>query len=389
MKRTATRNLTVASLFAGIGGFDLGLEQAGHRTVFRCEIDPVAREVLEARFPGVDSHDDITTLKSIPDVDLVAAGFPCQDLSLAGTQRGLAGARSGLISDVLRLIRNHPPEFVLLENVLYFVKRQKGALLLSVTSELEKLGYRWAYRVVDSRGFGLPQRRQRVIILASAGDVDPSTVLLSKQVATDLDDRIMPVLEDGAYGFYWTEGKRAVGWAPGAVPTIKGGSGLSIPSPPAIYDSKTGLTGTPSVEDGERLQGFDSGWTDVKYEGNRIKPGKRWSLVGNAVSVPLARWVGEELARERERVNPVANELVSGRPMPFAAWNTEGTLVGTASSLHVETARHSPISNFLTDPLKPLSTRAIKGFLSRAHAGVMALPEGFLDALAKQALSQR
>ncbi|MBI3131429.1 MAG: DNA cytosine methyltransferase [Acidobacteria bacterium] len=89
--------LSSAGLFAGIGGLERGLESAGVSTRFLCELDPCAQEVLEARFPGVGLHSDITKLKQLPKVDLVAAGFPCQDLSQAGQTSGIFGEQSGLI----------------------------------------------------------------------------------------------------------------------------------------------------------------------------------------------------------------------------------------------------------------------------------------------------
>src|SRR5690606_22100238 len=100
-----------------------------------------------------------------------------------------------------------------------------------ITTSLEELGYRWAYRVVDTRAFGLPQRRRRVYIVA-ARNGDPRTVLFADEAyePEDATDNMQSV----AYGFYWTEGLRGLGWAADAVPTLKGGSGLGIPSPPAI-----------------------------------------------------------------------------------------------------------------------------------------------------------
>lgn len=386
MTAQKVRSLRVAGLFAGIGGLELGLQRAGHSTELLCELDAHAQAVLTKRFPDVPLVSDVRSIKRLPDVDLVAAGFPCQDLSLAGTQAGLNGARSGLVAEVFRLIRSRPPEFVLLENVLYLIKRQRGALLKQITNEFERLGYRWAYRVVDSRGFGLPQRRQRVIILASHGSVDPAAVLLHESVEADVDDRIVPTKPIHTYGFYWTEGKRAVGWAVDAVPTIKGGSGLGIPSPPAVFDPVTGLTGTPCIRDGERLQGFSAGWTDVSLGSEPLRLGRRWSLVGNAVSVPVSTWLGRELAAPvKDREAPKGQPHVDGRPMPTAASGAASTILAHDVSLHVTEKRHTAIREFLQEPLTPLSARAINGFLKRVDEGIMRLPEDLLLNLRHQA----
>src|SRR5207253_7474617 len=97
---------TVAGLFAGIGGIELGLHRAGHETALLCEIDPAASAVLKMRFPGVRLEPDITKLSTLPEVDVIAAGFPCQDLSQAGRTAGISGSRSGLVGKVFELISN-------------------------------------------------------------------------------------------------------------------------------------------------------------------------------------------------------------------------------------------------------------------------------------------
>src|SRR5689334_1363657 len=98
-------SLKITGLFAGIGGIELGMHGAGHETIALCEIDPAARTVLAARFEGVKIHGDITTMRGLPrGTEVVAAGFPCQDLSQAGMTKGIGGARSGLITTVFELL---------------------------------------------------------------------------------------------------------------------------------------------------------------------------------------------------------------------------------------------------------------------------------------------
>src|SRR5262249_20157701 len=156
---------------------------------------------------------------------LVAAGFPCQDLSQAGKTTGIAGARSGLVGEVLRLLEAHRTPWVLLENVPFMLQLARGEAMNVITSALESLGYYWAYRVIDARAFGLPQRRRRVYLVAS-NVADPRTVLF----ADDAGHIEEPKLNGHAVacGFYWTEGIRGLGWAVDAVPTLKGGSTIGI-----------------------------------------------------------------------------------------------------------------------------------------------------------------
>lgn len=225
-------SLRIAGLFAGVGGLELGFQRAGHEALMLCEIDEPAKAVLHARFPSVPLEHDVCALKSLPrDVDLVAAGFPCQDLSQAGKTAGIEGARSGLVGEVFRLLEKKRTPWVLLENVPFMLRLSKGRALEVIVSALESLGYRWAYRVVDTRAFGLPQRRERVFLLASLDD-DPRTVLLADEAGEPTPVAWKP--HRTSFGFYWTEGIRGLGAAVDAVPTLKGGSTIGIPSSPAI-----------------------------------------------------------------------------------------------------------------------------------------------------------
>ncbi len=383
---TPPRKLQVAGLFAGIGGIEAGLHSAGHEPVLLCELDPWANAVLEKNLPECPMHDDITTLKRLPDVDLVAAGFPCQDLSLAGTREGLQGTRSGLVAEVFRLIKRNRPEFLLFENVLNLLRLGRGASIRWLLDAVESHGYRWAYRVVDTRGFGLPQRRLRVILLASRGDTDPEAVLFNKCRRPEFDDSIGPLERGHTYGFYWTEGKRGVGWAKDATPPIKGGSGLGIPSPPALFDPDSGLAGTPSIRDAERLQGFAPNWTEVELGGTPVRAGARWRMVGNAVSVPLAEWLGSGLALPQVWEAPEDIQVLrTDRPMPKSAFGSVEGRYEVATSTHVEVLSHQRIAEFLREPLKPLSARALAGYIHRATTGHKKFPAGFLEALVIQA----
>ena len=221
--------MRVGALFAGIGGLELGLHEAGHQTVFTCEVWEPAIAVLKARFVGVPNRPDVRTLRSLPaGLDLLTAGFPCQDLSQAGMTAGITGKRSGLVDHVFRLLDRKRVPIVVLENVSFMLQLDKGAAMNSLTTAFEERGYRWAYRTINSLSF-LPQRRERVFFVASACDLEPEKVLFSD----DARPAHSPAkLTTRAHGFYWTEGVRGLGWAVDAVPTLKNGSTVGIPSPP-------------------------------------------------------------------------------------------------------------------------------------------------------------
>lgn len=373
------RRFGVVGLFAGIGGLELGLSRAGHEAIMLCEIDPPARRVLDTRLCGLGSEtkllEDVTRLRGLPRTcEVLAAGFPCQDLSQVGTTRGLRGKNSGLVMSVLDLLKKRRVEWVLLENVPFMLKLQKGLALDLVLTELESLGYGWAYRIVDSRAFGLPQRRQRVLILASRNE-DPRRVLLADDVR---EDRARKGRGKRANGFYWTEGNRGLGWAEDSVPTLKGGSGWGIPSPPAIW-MPDGRIVKPDIRDAERLQGFEPDWTLPALNGGRA--GDRWRLVGNAVTVDVAHWVGCRLGQPGRYLARLDAPLQDGAPWPDAAWNVgEGRNSSKASAWPVSFPR-LPLARFLEHEPEDLSLRATTGFYHRFVASNLRRPPGFVDAL--------
>jgi DNA (cytosine-5)-methyltransferase 1 len=171
------------SLFAGVGGFDLPLTRLGMECVGQVELDAGCRSVLARHFPEVPRHDDIRTTTSWwqaqgrPAVDLVCAGFPCQDLSVAGRRAGLAGPRSGLFFDLAGVIGAVRPGWVLLENVPGLLSSNQGRDFAAVLGTLVELGYGVSWRVLDSRYFGVPQRRRRVFLVGRRGGICPFQIL--------------------------------------------------------------------------------------------------------------------------------------------------------------------------------------------------------------------
>lgn len=370
-----TRSLRVVGLFAGIGGIELGLHGAGHATELLCEIDEGAQAVLGARFPRIPIVGDIKEIDRLPAVDLVCAGFPCQDLSQAGRTAGISGRNSGLVSEVFRLLESSDPEWVLLENVPFMLRLERGRAMRYLTDELSSRGYTWAFRIVDTRSFGLPQRRKRVVLLASRIS-DPRAVLFADEGegAARADEAVV------GCGFYWTEGLRGLGWAVDAVPTLKGGSTIGIPSPPAIRLPFGRGIATPEIRDVERLQGFPTDWTLPAVEAG-FRKGSRWKLVGNAVSVPVARWLGEALAAPG-RWDTSATESV-GSAWPDAAWGRGGEAFMVERSQWPATTAPTSLLDFLEHEVKPLSVRATAGFLERASRSSLRFSSGFLEDVAE------
>ncbi len=370
-----SESLRVAALFAGIGGIEVGLHGAGHETHLLCEWDAAAQRVLAHQFPDTPLVGDVADLECLPDVDLVTAGFPCQDLSQAGRTAGIRGDRSGLVEHVFRLLDGaaSEPTWLLLENVSFMLALDRGEAMRWLTDELERRGFTWAYRVVDTRAFGLPQRRQRVLLLASRTE-DPRPILLNEDHGeATIDDR-----RGLACGFYWTEGVRGLGWAVDAIPTLKGGSTIGIPSPPAIWQPGSGRIVTPEIRDAERFQGFAPGWTEPADTIPGRKRTDRWKLVGNAVSTPVAGWIGARLLT-REQYAPEADApLARGSRWPKAAWGgSSGRFASDRSMWPVAYARPH-LHEFLKFEPSHLSARATAGFLTRAARGNLRIPEDLI-----------
>jgi DNA (cytosine-5)-methyltransferase 1 len=159
------KKLTVGSLFAGIGGFDLGLERTGGFEIrWQVEIDEYCRRVLAKHWPYVKRYGDIRDVTDVEPVDVLCGGFPCQDISNAGKRIGIDGERSGLWSEFARLIRLVRPRYVLVENVAALLNRGIGRVL----GDLSACGYDAEWDVIPASAVGAPHRRERVWIVAYA-----------------------------------------------------------------------------------------------------------------------------------------------------------------------------------------------------------------------------
>ena len=314
--------------------------------------------------------DDVFTLRTLEGTDIVTAGFPCQDLSQAGRMAGITGARSGVVSRVLDLLDalDDRPTLVL-ENVPFMLQLDGGRAMSYLVDRLQSMGYAWAYRVVDAQAFGLPQRRQRVLMLAST-TFEPQLWLMA--------DEAEPIVRDDTHvaGFYWTEGNRGLGWAPDAVPPLKGGSGLGIASPPAFAIRGEGIF-TPTIEAAERLQGFEAGWTEPVISAG-FSERCRWQLVGNAVAVPMAYWLASRLRYPGEQLACRTVRLDSSKPSwPRAAFGSSaGSWTALASNWPVSSKPLSLLEVIGEDRM-PLSRRATHGFLSRLRRSRLRRPEWF------------
>lgn len=292
----------LASFFTGIGGFDLGFQEAGFQVGFQCEINQFCREVLEAHWPKVARAEDIRDVQaaSVPEADVWVGGFPCQDLSLArmGPRAGLKGAQSGLFFEFTRLIGARRPRVVILENVPGLLSSHRGKDFEAVLTTLANLGYSVGWRVLNSKYFGVAQSRQRVYVAAchrdrrgpgqilfesergkrnsAAGGSNGEKVVSPFKVSVG-DTRKGPITPALAYCLYATSARHTgTDWSRNYVSYPQGRVRRLMPL------------------EAERLQGFPEGWTRLKQlellsvdDSDSL----RYQALGNAVSVPVARWV--------------------------------------------------------------------------------------------------
>lgn len=193
------------SLFSGIGGFDLGFEQAGLSCSWQAEIDKDCQRVLQKHWPNVRRYEDVSTIGKLESVDVICGGFPCQDLSVAGKRAGLAGERSGLWFEFLRIIGLNRPRWIVIENVPGLLSSDEHRDFAAILRGLVECGYRLAWRIVDAQFYGVAQRRRRVFIVGSLGDGSCAEILFeSESVSWNPPTRreagagATPILEAGA-----------------------------------------------------------------------------------------------------------------------------------------------------------------------------------------------
>lgn len=335
------------------------------------EIDADAEAVLSNHFPSVQRSPDVRLIgpELLESAEMIVGGFPCQDVSIVGGQRGMAGNQTPLVKHVFRLVEANRPDWIFLENVQSIRFVHGGRVLSYVVNECERLGYSWAYRTLDSRAFGLGQRRRRLFFLASRVE-DPGRVMLSDKGVRIASEAIT---SEKPIGFYWTEGGKGHGLTSDAIPPLKAGSKVGIASPPAVL-FPNGAVRLPSIQAAEMLQGFPSDWTAA------APLRSRWRLIGNSVSPPVIAWIRDSLRDPKSWTVP--NTTIGDTGIwPLAGW---GDGRGQRRSVEAHEAPSAArIGRISEMPLvwTPISYRALKGFTSRARASNLRYPDHFLDKL--------
>ena len=298
---------TFIDLFAGIGGFRLAMQNLGGKCLFSSEWDEKAKQTYEANF-GEVPFGDITleeTKSYIPkEFDVLCAGFPCQAFSLAGKRLGFEETRGTLFFDVLRILKEKKPKAFLLENVKGLVTHDKGNTLKVIMKALqEELGYSVFYEILDAQRFGLPQRRERIIIVGFRPDLEVHDFKFPK--GTDKKVPVGSILEDNPIGYKISKHLQDTYLFKkddGRPQIIDKTSDIQVNTLVASYHKIQRLTGT-FVRGGEtglrlyseleckRLMGFPD---DFKVPVSRTQMYRQF---GNSVAVPVIKAVADEMKR--------------------------------------------------------------------------------------------
>jgi DNA (cytosine-5)-methyltransferase 1 len=288
--------LKVASFFSGIGGFDLAFEQVGCPVVFQCEIDSFCQRVLKKHWSSVKLESDIRNLSAsdIPESNIWCAGFPCQDLSLAnqGKRKGIEGERSGLFTRFADLVDQSKPKWLVIENVPGLLNSGDGQDFKYVVQTLDDIGYFLAWRVLDAKYFGTPQRRRRVYLVASYQTDSAARVLFefgaSSEMARQSKSEISSASQFSRVSFQESDlfsiQHASIGRKASAGPQAKG---YRNDGETYTLDSRGSSDVVCAPNDGFRVR--NSPGISRELDSSRMR------ALGNAVCVHVVKWIASRL----------------------------------------------------------------------------------------------
>ena len=317
-----------ADLFCGIGGFHIAAANLGLNVVFACDIDDGARKAYKHNF-GMWPASDIVAIPSsdIPDHDILLAGFPCQPFSIIGNKLGTDDPRGTLYKEILRITEDKRPKGIVLENVKQLASAQSGAVLNNILRPLEEMGYTTDWRILNALDLGLPQKRERTIIVTTLEPFDKFPWPVGKVAAKPLSE----ILEENPAPKHFVSerirAKRHAAHQTTAKPSIwhenKGGHISSYEWSCAL---RAGASYNYLLVDGERrltpremlrLQGFPDSFEIVCNDSQTKKQ------AGNAVPVPMAeiaiKGVLDVFGKSIEQSQVARKREPENRPIPVGA----------------------------------------------------------------------
>jgi DNA (cytosine-5)-methyltransferase 1 len=316
--------MKVLSLFSGIGGFDLAFRNLGHEIIGACEIDEYARRVYGKHFPGVTIHNDASTLSpdSLPQFDVLCAGFPCQAFSIAGKRRGFKDTRGSLFFEIARIAKEKKPRYLLLENVKGLLSHDKGETFRTIIRTLDEVGYDAEWQLLNSK-YHVPQNRERLFIIGHLrgertrqvfplGDYDQKTnkkinyIINSKHqqkrvIGIDSIASTLQTADTGLYAIGNILDKTSMIYISNTNANMKQreqerDNTLTLSTNSNEFGLKDGvrIRRLTPVEC-ERLQGFPDNWTKYGVDGKEISDTQRYKMCGNAVTVDVIEYIAKNL----------------------------------------------------------------------------------------------
>ena len=301
------RILKVASMFAGIGGIDLGFEQAGYKVVWANEIDKYACRTYRLNFGNdflVEGDIQEISTDTIPDVDVLIAGFPCQAFSSVGLKKGFEDPRGNLFFETARVIAAKKPSVVFFENVANLVKHDEGKTFLTIFNTMAELGYTVRYKIMNASDYGIPQQRNRIYIVAFLNEnlcdkfQFPEERKLTRDAFSYFDtekqpesycmnnhkmwNEIVNFMKDRHRIYRFTDWGISCG-REGICPTLLAAMGSPYERIPFFWDDYSIRKITQ--REAARMQGFPE---DSEFPFNRT-PKQVYKQIGNSVCVPIVK----------------------------------------------------------------------------------------------------
>ena len=295
------------SLFSGIGGFEVGIQKSKHKDNLNCigysEVDEVAESIYNRWFPNHKRLGDVREIRTeeLPKFDFLFGGFPCQSFSNSGNKQGFDDTRGTLFFEIARILQDCKPTYFLLENVEGLLWNKGGKTFQRILGVLANLGYDIQYEVLDSRSFGVPQRRRRVYIKGYFRErcglqVHPIP-RYPRQTDLSLNEDYLKIKTDTQKGFKGARvgdgvrisrlnqkngGRGRVQY--GSVGTLMCGCNWGVVTDDLLIRSLTPM-------EYENLQGFDPNWTQYGKDGELISDSQRYKCVGNAVTTNVVTYI--------------------------------------------------------------------------------------------------
>lgn len=287
-------------LFAGIGGFRLGLERTGHKCVWSNEWLEKPRRIYEKNFGHKPDHRDIRTVRAddIPEADFICGGFPCATFSVAGKRTGfsLEDTRGTLAFEMLRLARDKGIPYIFFENVKGLLGHDNGRTFGIILEVLDGMGYDSQWELLDSKNFGIPQHRERVFLVANLrGKPRPKIFPIGR---TGKKNVVQEAEGKELLQFIRRENEFRV-FSDGFCPTLLAHMGTGGNNVPFVADKKNRLKIRKLTPlECERLQGLPDNFTKYYEDGSVVPDSERYERCGRTVTIPVIEAIGRKFGHE-------------------------------------------------------------------------------------------